>query len=51
MLGEEPKKAIRSFDDLRGKLLNKPLSAEQFVTPDDLTDKENIGLTTAMPKG
>jgi pilus assembly protein CpaB len=49
--GEEPKKAIRSFDDLKNKLLNKPLGAEQFVTGDDLTDKEQGGLPSVMPKG
>jgi pilus assembly protein CpaB len=49
--GEEPKKAIRSFDDIKNKILNKPLGAEQFVTADDLTDKENSGLSQFMTKG
>jgi pilus assembly protein CpaB len=49
--GEEPKKAIRNFDELKGKFLNKPLTAEQFVTADDLTDKENSGISGMMPKG
>src|SRR5437762_1668651 len=38
--GEEPKKAIRNLDDLKERRLNKPLAAEQFVTADDLNDKE-----------
>src|SRR2546427_2297309 len=49
--GEEPKKAIRSFDDVRGKRLNKPLSEEQFVTPDDLATKEQEGLAALMQPG
>jgi pilus assembly protein CpaB len=38
--GEEPKKAIRSFEELKKSRLNKPLSAEQFVTSDDLIDSD-----------
>jgi pilus assembly protein CpaB len=49
--GEEPKKAIRSLDEIKGKYLNKPLGAEQFVTADDLTDKDSIGISAMMPKG
>jgi pilus assembly protein CpaB len=49
--GEEPKKAIRSFDELKDKRLNKPLSAEQFVTPDDMASKEQDGLAQFMQKG
>jgi hypothetical protein len=36
--GEEPRKAIRDFAQLKDRYLNTPLSAEQFVTPDDLDD-------------
>jgi pilus assembly protein CpaB len=49
--GEEPKKAIRTFEDLKDKRLNKPLSSEQFVTPDDLQTKEAEGLAGVMQKG
>jgi pilus assembly protein CpaB len=49
--GEEPKKAIRDIDDLKGRRLNKPLTAEQFVTADDLIDKDKDGLAALMPKG
>src|SRR5438876_3997364 len=38
--GEEPKKAIRTFDDLKDRRLNRPLTAEQFATVDDLIDKD-----------
>lgn len=38
--GEEPKRALRSFEDLKGHRLNKSLTAEQFVTQEDLIDKE-----------
>jgi pilus assembly protein CpaB len=49
--GEEPKKACRTFDQLKDKMLNKPVNAEQFVTPDDLTDKSQGGLPALMTKG
>ncbi|HLJ97273.1 MAG TPA: Flp pilus assembly protein CpaB [Gemmataceae bacterium] len=49
--GEEPKKAIRELEDLKGRRLNKPLTAEQFVTADDLIDKDRDGLAALMPKG
>jgi pilus assembly protein CpaB len=49
--GEEPKKAIRDFDQLKGKFLNKPLSAEQFVTPDDVDDKNNGTLASMLQPG
>jgi pilus assembly protein CpaB len=38
--GEEPKRALTNFDDLKGHRLNKSLTAEQFVTAEDLIDKE-----------
>src|SRR5438128_170250 len=49
--GEEPKKAIRIFEELKDKRMNKPLSAEQFVTPDDLASKEQEGLSGSMQRG
>jgi pilus assembly protein CpaB len=49
--GEEPKKAIRNVDELKNQRLNKPLSAEQFVTADDLWDKDKDGLAGRMRKG
>ncbi|HEV3447525.1 MAG TPA: Flp pilus assembly protein CpaB, partial [Gemmataceae bacterium] len=49
--GEEPKKAIRNFEELKEKRLNKPLSAEQFVTPDDVQTKDQDGLSSVMQKG
>jgi pilus assembly protein CpaB len=48
--GEEPRKAIRDFAQLKGKYLNKPLSAEQFVTPDDVDDKGG-DLVDRLPPG
>jgi pilus assembly protein CpaB len=48
---EAPKKAIRNLDELKNQRLNKPLSAEQFVTADDLWDKEKDGLAGRMRKG
>jgi pilus assembly protein CpaB len=49
--GEEPKKAIRELAQLKDKFLNKPLSAEQFVTPDDIDDKAGMGLSALMTQG
>jgi pilus assembly protein CpaB len=49
--GEEPKKAIRDIDELKGRRLNKPLNAEAFVTDDDLINKDKDGLAALMPKG
>jgi pilus assembly protein CpaB len=49
--GEEPKKAIRNFEELKDKRLNKPLSAEQFVSPDDVQTKDQDGLSSVMTKG
>jgi pilus assembly protein CpaB len=48
--GEEPKKAIRTFDELREHRLNKPITAEQFVTADDLSNKDD-NLTGVLPPG
>ena len=49
--GEEPRKAVREFEQLKDHRLNKPLSAEQFVTPDDLTDRGQDSLSGLMRKG
>jgi pilus assembly protein CpaB len=51
VLGEEPKKAIRSYDQLKGRRLNKPVGAEQFVTTDDLMDADASGVGALVPKG
>lgn len=49
--GEEPRKAIRDFEQIRDKRLNKPLGAEQWVSVEDLQDKKDSGLGANMPKG
>jgi pilus assembly protein CpaB len=49
--GQEPRKALKTFDEVKDRRLNKALSAEQFVTADDLDDKAAIGITGQMPKG
>jgi pilus assembly protein CpaB len=49
--GEEPKKAIRDFAQIKEHRLNKPLGAEQFVSPDDLTDRGQDSLSGLMRKG
>jgi pilus assembly protein CpaB len=50
-LGEEPKKAVRTFDEIKDRVVSKPLSAEQWVISDDLLRKEQSGLAFALPKG
>jgi pilus assembly protein CpaB len=49
--GEEPKKAFTSYDQLKDKILNKTLSAEVHVTPDDLMTAEQAGLAVEIPPG
>jgi len=49
--GEEPRKAIRDFAQLKDRWLNKPLSAEAFVTLDDLDEKGKAGLAAMMTPG
>lgn len=49
--GQEPKKAARSFEEVKDRLLIKPLNAEQWVSVDDLMTKDRGGLQAALPKG
>ena len=49
--GEEPKKAVRSYEELKDHRLNKPLTAEQFVTAEDLMSKEQESISALMQKG
>ncbi len=49
--GEEPKKAIRAFDQLKDKRMNKPVTAEQFVTEEDLIDKTSGSLEAVVQPG
>jgi len=50
--GEEPRKAIKSWDQLKDKRLNKPLSEEQFVTGEELLDPKGYGgIEYLLPQG
>jgi pilus assembly protein CpaB len=50
--GEEPKKAIRNWELIQDKRLNKPLSEDQFVTADDLLDPKTAGgIENLLPPG
>jgi pilus assembly protein CpaB len=49
--GNEPKKAITNYDQLKDKCLNKTINAEVHVTPDDLMSKEQEGLAQDIPPG
>jgi pilus assembly protein CpaB len=48
---DAPKKAVRTFDEVKDRVLNKPLSAEQWVIADDLLRKDQAGLQAVLPKG
>jgi pilus assembly protein CpaB len=50
--GEEPKKAIKSWEQVQDKRLNKALSEDQFVTLDDLLDPKTAGsIEIMLPQG
>ena len=50
--GEEPRKAIKSWDQLKGKRLNKPVSEEQFITSEELLDPKAFGgIEYLLPQG
>jgi pilus assembly protein CpaB len=49
--GEEPKKAIKTFDQVQDKRLNKPLGEDQFVTTEDLMDPKTAGIEALLPPG
>jgi pilus assembly protein CpaB len=49
--GDEPKKAIKSWDQLKDHRLNKPLSEDQFVTLEDLMDPKQMGIDALLPSG
>jgi len=49
--GEEPKKAIKTWDQVKDKRLNKPLSEDQFVTVEDLQDPKTNGVEGLLPAG
>lgn len=49
--GEEPKKAIRTLEELKGRKLNRPVSEDQFVTASDLYDRNDNELPGKLPKG
>jgi pilus assembly protein CpaB len=51
--GEEPAKALtdKDFDQLKDRRLIKPISQDQFVTLDDLVDKNINSLSARLPEG
>jgi pilus assembly protein CpaB len=49
--GEEPKKAIRTWEQVKDKRLNKALSEDQFVTGDELMDPKQTGIEVLVPPG
>ena len=49
--GEEPKKSLKSWEQVQDKRLNKPLSEDQFVTAEDLMDLKTSGVEGLLPPG
>jgi pilus assembly protein CpaB len=49
--GDEPKNAVKSYDEIKDHRLNKQLSADYHVTADDLLDKAADSMTSNIPKG
>jgi pilus assembly protein CpaB len=46
-----PKKALTSFDDIKGKRLSKSINEEAFVYVEDLLDPEKDGLSVRLAAG
>lgn len=46
-----PKKAVKGFEELKDKRLNKPMSEESIITTDDLISKDLIGMQATLPPG
>lgn len=46
-----PKKALRSFDEVKDKRPLRPLAEESFVNPDDLVNKDLNGLAAQLQPG
>jgi pilus assembly protein CpaB len=49
--GEEPKKALKSWDQVKDKRLNKPLSEDQFLTAEELMDPKQQTIEFLLPAG
>jgi pilus assembly protein CpaB len=49
--GTEPKEAIVNADDLKDRVLNRSLRAEDHVTPGDLFGKDQAGIAGLMAQG
>ncbi len=51
--GEEPQKALtaKDYDSLRDRRLIKPLSTDQFVSAEDLLDKNANSMAVRLPEG
>jgi Flp pilus assembly protein CpaB len=49
--GTFPAKAMKSFDEIKGKQLQRPLNKDLPVTPDDVVSSETMGLGGELPEG
>jgi pilus assembly protein CpaB len=49
--GDEPKNAVKTFEEIKDHRLNKQLSADYHVTADDLLDKSTDSMTSNIQKG
>jgi pilus assembly protein CpaB len=46
-----PRKALKSFAEVKDQRLSKPLNEEEYVIQDNLLNKEQQGLSFSMPPG
>src|SRR5262249_36633094 len=49
--GDDPRRAVRSFAELKGRRLNRPVSEDQFVTAEDLEERQRDDIASLLPKG
>ncbi len=51
ILGEEPKNAIKEYDELKERVLKRSLREGDFVSKGDLLDRDQVGISARLPKG
>ncbi len=49
--GTEPKRALKGFDEVKDRRVNKIIGAEVFVTPDDLMSKQDEAMAGIITTG
>jgi len=49
--GTEPKRALKTFEEVKDRRMNKTISPEVFLTPDDLMSKQDEAMAGIIPVG